>query len=122
MSVDQSDDTSNHNFITPDAGKVERLKKEIAITDGLSAFFKAMADDTRLKVIHALSLDELCVCDVADVLGSSVQAASHHLRILRNTGLAKYRREGKKIFYSLSDRKTAGLVQKFIADLIEREK
>jgi DNA-binding transcriptional ArsR family regulator len=102
---------------TYDEEKVERLKKEVAVTEGLSTFFKALADDTRLKVIHALSQDELCVCDVANILGSTVQAASHHLRVLRNIGLAKYRKEGKRVFYSIRDRKTAGFIQKVIEDL-----
>jgi DNA-binding transcriptional ArsR family regulator len=101
------------DIFTYDEEKVERLKKEVAVTEGLSIFFKALADDTRLKVIHALSQDELCVCDVANILGSTVQAASHHLRVLRNIGLAKYRKEG----YSIRDRKTAGFIQKVIEDL-----
>ena len=87
-----------YKVFTYDEEKVERLKKEVAVTEGLSTFFKALADDTRLKVIHALSQDELCVCDVANILGSTVQAASHHLCFLRNIGLAKHRKEGKRVF------------------------
>ncbi|MCL6611768.1 MAG: metalloregulator ArsR/SmtB family transcription factor [Peptococcaceae bacterium] len=69
----------------------------------MARIFKALADDTRLKIIYALSLEELCVCDVAGIIGSSVATASHHLRFLRNTGLARYRRKGKLVFYSLRD-------------------
>jgi DNA-binding transcriptional ArsR family regulator len=83
--------------------KVTHLKQEIQGIDNLSPLFKALADPTRLKVIYALSLDELCVCDVANIIGTTVAAASHHLRLLRNLGLAKYRREGKMVFYSLAD-------------------
>ena len=83
--------------------KVERLKREINITEGLGSVFKALADDTRIKIIYALSREELCVCDVASIIGSTVAAASHHLRFLRNVGLAKHRRQGKLIFYSLDD-------------------
>ncbi len=83
--------------------KVNKIKAMVNVTEGMSQIFKAMADDTRLKVIYALSLDELCVCDVASIIGSTVATASHHLRLLRNTGLATCRREGKIVFYSLKD-------------------
>lgn len=83
--------------------KVERLKSEVLVTEGLASVFKALADDTRIKIIYALSREELCVCDVAAIIGSTVAAASHHLRFLKNVGLAKHRRQGKMIFYSLND-------------------
>ncbi len=60
--------------------KVERLKKEVLVTEGLASIFKALADDTRMKIIYALSREELCVCDVSAIIGSTVAAASHHLR------------------------------------------
>lgn len=66
--------------------------------------FKALADENRTKVIYALCQDEeLCVCDVANIIGSSVATASHHLRTLRKQGLVKYRKDGKMAFYSLDD-------------------
>jgi len=71
--------------------KVERLRREVKVTEGLGSVFKALADDTRIKIIYALSREELCVCDVASIIGSTVAAASHHLRFLKNTGLAKHR-------------------------------
>lgn len=86
-----------------DREKVDRIRKEVGVTGGMARIFKALADDTRLKIVYALSLDELCVCDVAGIIGSSVATASHHLRFLRNIGLAGYRREGKLVFYSLQD-------------------
>lgn len=86
-------------------------------TEGLSTYFKALADDNRLKIIHALSREELCVRDVADIIGTTMQVASHHLRVLRNIGLVKNRKEGKHVFYSLKDRKTAEFVQNVIEDL-----
>lgn len=119
--TDVKDGPESFGVFTYDEEKVERLKKEVVVTEGLSTFFKALADDTRLKVIHALSQDELCVCDVANILGSTVQAASHHLRFLRNVGLAKHRKEGKMVFYSLRDRKTAGLIRKLITNLMEKK-
>lgn len=85
-----------------DPVKVERRRQQVGRTDGLAPIFKVLADDTRLKVIYALSQEnELCVCDVATIIGITNAAASHHLRLLRNMGLAKYRKKGKMVFYSL---------------------
>ncbi|MFL6562473.1 MAG: ArsR/SmtB family transcription factor [Bacillus sp. (in: firmicutes)] len=89
-----------------DEDKVKRLKGSISKQDTMSVsqIFKALSDDTRIKIAYALSEeDELCVCDVANIVGSSTATASHHLRLLRNLGLAKYRKEGKLVFYSLDD-------------------
>lgn len=83
--------------------KVERLKTEVKVTEGLAEIFKALADDTRMKIIYALSREELCVCDVASIIGSTVAAASHHLRFLKNVGLARQRKQGKMVFYSIHD-------------------
>lgn len=70
----------------------------------MARMFKALADETRMKIAYALTHEEeLCVCDVAQVIGASTATASHHLRLLRNMGLAKYRKEGKMVFYSLDD-------------------
>ncbi|MHB8156026.1 MAG: ArsR/SmtB family transcription factor [Desulfocucumaceae bacterium] len=90
-------------IFSSDREKVNRIKTQMGIMDGIAQVFKALADDTRLKIIYALYLEELCVCDVAGIIGSSVATASHHLRYLNNAGLAKYRREGKMVFYSLRD-------------------
>lgn len=97
-----------------DEEKVSRLKGEIQQEDTLSVakIFKALADDTRVKVAYALSQeDELCVCDVANIVGCTMATASHHLRLLRNMGLAKYRKEGKLVFYSLDDEHVKQLIQ-----------
>ena len=73
--------------------------------------FTALADRTRLKVLHALKSEELCVCDVAHVLGMSVSAASHHLRKLRDLKILKYRTDGKMAYYSIRSRFASRLVQ-----------
>lgn len=84
--------------------KVARLRPRVAESEGVAKIFKALADDTRAKIIHILSLEEeLCVCDIAAIIGSSIANTSHHLRMLRNLGLAKYRKEGKMVYYSLDD-------------------
>ena len=72
--------------------------------------FTALGDRARLKILFAFhSGEELCVCDVAHVLGVSVSTASHHLRKLRDLKLLKYRNDGKMAYYSLRDKFAAGL-------------
>lgn len=98
-----------------DAEKIERLKPQLAGTEGLALVFKALADDTRVRIALALSKEELCVCDVATLMGISVATASHHLRLLRNMGLAKYRKEGKLVFYALDDEHVVTLLTQALA-------
>jgi DNA-binding transcriptional ArsR family regulator len=74
------------------------------IINELSETFKVLGDSTRIKIILALSAEELCVCDIANLLNMSDSAISHQLRILRNLRLVKYRKEGKMAFYSLDDK------------------
>lgn len=70
----------------------------------VSKVFKALSDDTRVKIAYALTLEaELCVCDVANIIGATTATASHHLRLLRNLGLAEYRKEGKFVYYSIQN-------------------
>lgn len=108
-----------------DEVKVNHLKKEIyeQNTSGVAKIFKALSDDTRVKVAYALTLEEeLCVCDVANIVGATTATASHHLRLLRNMGLAKYRKEGKLVFYSLDDNHVRQLVEIAFAHQKEVEK
>ncbi|MEG0283879.1 MAG: metalloregulator ArsR/SmtB family transcription factor [Erysipelotrichales bacterium] len=69
----------------------------------LAEFFKVYSDETRLKIIHLLSLKELCVHEIAGILDMSQSAISHQLKVLRNQKLVKPRKSGKHVFYSLSD-------------------
>lgn len=104
-----------------DAEKVERLKGAVERTRGLALLFKALADDTRVKIVYALSREELCVCDVANIIGASVATASHHLRFLRNMGLAKYRKQGKLVFYSLDDEHVTRIIRDAMDHLREEK-
>jgi len=86
--------------------KVTSLKDRLLpgqMVQGLAELFKVMGDPTRAKIIYALSEEELCVCDLAAVLGMSVSAVSHHLRLLRNLRLVKFRKEGRMVYYTLDD-------------------
>ncbi len=71
--------------------------------EGLAETFGVLGDPTRVKLINALMADELCVCDLAALLGLSQSAVSHQLRLLRNMRLVKYRRDGRIVYYSLDD-------------------
>ena len=70
----------------------------------LAELFKTFGDPTRIRILTALSSQELCVCEIADLLDMSQSAISHQLRVLKQMGLVKFRREGKTVFYSLADR------------------
>lgn len=83
---------------------VQHVKNEIPDLTNVLMLMKALADDTRLKIVYALTVEtRLCVCDVADIIGTSVATASHHLRYLKEHRLAKSERVGKQVFYSLAD-------------------
>ena len=80
----------------------ERMPPEEELQD-LAEFFKVFGDGTRLKILYVLLCTEMCVYDIAAVLGMSQSAISHQLRVLKQMDLVKNRREGKTIFYSLAD-------------------
>lgn len=69
----------------------------------LSAVFQALSDPTRLRLISALSGGELCVCDLAAVLGMTQSAVSHQLRLLRNLQVVRHRKAGRIVYYALED-------------------
>lgn len=85
---------------------VERVKEEMPASGAvreMAEVFKLLGDPTRLTIIHALALGELCVCDLAAMFGLGETAVSNHLRLLRGMRLVRTRREGKLMFYSLAD-------------------
>ncbi len=88
--------------------KIQTRVEEVA---GLSELFKALADETRLKVLYCLCLEELCGCDLAAILGLSTPAVSHHLRILKAARLVISRREGKLVYYSAADSHVEHIIQ-----------
>ena len=88
-------------------GLVKKLRSNMPSKEAIEEtriLFGALADRARVKILYSLKqVDELCVCDVAHVLGTSVSTASHHLRKLRDLKLLKYRNDGKMSYYSLTD-------------------
>ena len=83
-------------------GIEKRMPPQEELLD-LADFFKVFGDGTRLKILYVLLSTEMCVYDIAAVMGMSQSAISHQLRVLKQMALVKNRREGKTIFYSLAD-------------------
>jgi len=77
----------------------------------LASIFRILGDPTRLRIVQALSTTELCVCDLASMLGMSQSAISHQLAMLRHTRLVRHRRDGKIVFYSLDDEHVSSLLR-----------
>lgn len=89
-----------------DEEKVNRIQNDLQSVDitGVAQLLKAIADENRAKITYALCKeDELCVCDIANIIGASIANTSHHLRTLNKQGILKFRKEGKLAFYSLDD-------------------
>lgn len=107
------EDICEVNIIHQD--KVDEVKKimpEDGLIYDLAELFKVFADSTRMKIIYALMEDELCVCDIAAIVGTTQSAISHQLRILKQSKLVKHRKEGKVVYYSLDDEHISEIVKK----------
>ncbi len=75
-----------------------------------AAFFKVVGDETRMKILCCISSDELCVNDIASAVDMTKSAVSHQLKLLKDEGLVKSRRDGKNIFYSLDDQHVVDII------------
>lgn len=80
----------------------EEMPEDETLYD-LAELFKVFGDTTRIRILYALFSSEMCVCDIADLLGMTHSAISHQLRVLKNARLVKFRKEGKVVYYSLDD-------------------
>ncbi|HQU81693.1 MAG TPA: metalloregulator ArsR/SmtB family transcription factor [Pyrinomonadaceae bacterium] len=97
-----------------DEGKVENARRAMKSAEAISLLaetFKILGDPTRIKIAFALSKEELCVCDIANLLGVSQSAVSHSLRTLRQMKLVKFRKQGKIAYYTLDDEHIASLLE-----------
>lgn len=77
----------------------------------LAEFFKLLGDTTRAKILWALDQNEMCVCDIANVLGMSKSSISHQLGTLRRSNIVKCRKQGKEVYYTLDDDHVKGLFE-----------
>lgn len=103
-------------------GSVEYVKSVMPSDDLLcdaAELFKVFGDSTRTRILSALFVKELCVCDIAEILGMSMSAVSHQLRILRNTKIVKSRKSGKEVFYSLDDEHISRIYKMALEHLAE---
>ncbi|MDR1687743.1 MAG: metalloregulator ArsR/SmtB family transcription factor [Clostridiales bacterium] len=85
----------------------------------LANLYKMFADNTRVQILWALSCEEMCVCDLAVLLGMTKSAISHQLKSLRLANLIKYQKQGKNVYYSLADDHVKGIFEKGFEHIIE---
>ena len=94
------------DFIHAHEGIVEQVRETLPGEDtlyDLTELFRIFADSTRVRILYVLFESEMCVCDIAQLLGMTQSAISHQLQVLKKSKLVKYRRQGKTVFYSLAD-------------------
>lgn len=96
-------DTENESVVVRTLGQMRAMIMDYPSSLLASNFFKAFSDGTRLRLLQALSVREMCVSDLCALLELSQPAVSNHLRVLNNQRIVKSRRSGKNIFYSLDD-------------------
>ena len=104
------------------ADRVAETKAQMPMTETLyelADFFKIFGDSTRVSILFALDGGELCVCDIAAALGLTKSAVSHQLKLLRQNGLVKYRKQGKNAFYYLADDHVKDIIEKAIEHIKE---
>ena len=105
------------NFDPAIVKKVQSQMLDSELLISISDFFKVLGDETRMKIIYALSHEELCVTDLAAALEMTQSAVSHQLKLLRMANQVKSRREGKSIFYSLDDQHVLDILQEALAHI-----
>jgi ArsR family transcriptional regulator, lead/cadmium/zinc/bismuth-responsive transcriptional repressor len=87
--------------------------------EDMEVFFKVLGDSTRLRILHGLLAGELCVGDLSEALGMSLSAVSHQLAVLKSERLVSHRRDGKIVYYSLSDHHVNAVLQSIRTHLAE---
>jgi len=109
-----------HDMLNPRAVSASRklLPRDDEL-DGMESFFKVLGESTRLKILHALLAGELCVGDLGESLSLSVSAVSHQLSVLKAARLVRHRRDGRVVYYSLSDHHVRSLLESIRTHLAE---
>ena len=104
--MEQMEKNASQDFLCLHEEAVAAARKQMPDEDDLydlAELYKVFGDSTRIKILYVLFAAELCVYDIAQLLGMTQSAVSHQLRILKNNKLVKFRREGKTVFYALDD-------------------
>jgi len=96
-----------------------KMPQEETLYD-LAELFKVFGDTTRIRILWALDESEMCVCDIANLLGMTQSAISHQLRILKQADLVKNRRDGKVVYYSLDDEHVKQILDKGLTHTNEK--
>lgn len=99
--------------------KVSSVMPDEEILYDLAELFKVFGDSTRIRILYVLSESEMCVCDLATILGMTQSAISHQLRALKQSKLVKCRRDGKSVFYALSDGHVKTILQQGLEHIEE---
>jgi len=118
MELDRTDCTVIHQEV------VDRVRETMPNDDlllELADTFKLFSDSTRLKILYALMEAEMCVCDISVLLGMSKSSVSHQLRVLKQSNLAKYRKAGRAIYYSLADDHVRTICRMGMEHVLEEE-
>ena len=116
-------DMCDCNIIHQDV--VEVVEKQMlpeAKIQSLSKFYKVFGDNTKIKILWALDISEMCVCDLASLIKVTKSNISHQLSILKDENLVKSRKEGKIVYYSLSDSCVKEILERGVIHAINREK
>ena len=100
--------------------KVSSVMPDEEILYDLAELFKVFGDSTRIRILYVLSESEMCVCDLATILGMTQSAISHQLRALKQSKLVKCRRDAKSVIYSLSDGHVKTILQQGLEHIEER--
>lgn len=121
MNKTSNEDVCQINYV--DQERVARARARIhdeRTVFELAEFFKVLGEPTRVRILQALADEELCVCDIAAVVGGTPSAVSHQLRILRTARLIRFRKDGKMAYYALDDAHVRNLFEEALRHLQER--
>lgn len=100
---------------------VREVMEDTEVLYALSDFLKVMSDSTRMRIMAALESDELCVCDLSEILGMTKSAISHQLKVLKDAKLVKFRRDGKNVYYTLKDDHVKTILEMGIQHIKEKD-
>lgn len=101
--------------------QVRQKMPEDPILSRLARFYKIMGDGTRCKLLWALAQSELCVCDLAQLLSMTKSSISHQLRLLREQGIVKCRKDGRAVYYSLDDDHVESIIQTTLTHICHKQ-
>ena len=111
------------DFLCAHQSIIEQVQKKLPDEDtlyDLTELFRVFGDSTRIRILYVLFESEMCVCDIAALLGLTQSAISHQLRALKNARLVKSRRDGKTVFYSLADDHVKTIIDQGLEHILEK--